>query len=580
MNAQPETSTELYQDGEIIFLEGSSGDLAYIVQSGEVEILRTQGDREVVLTKLGPGALFGEMTLLDGGQRSATARALGETQVQYVGQAELLNRLANDPDSAINVMKRMSANLRAANEQIVSVSLEASAEDVEEEEQPSWKDLLLPSRVSSTALIAEFQPDVVEIERRPVPALAMITLYTIIAFLVVMLAWMSFASFETVISSNGRVTSNVPNISIEVSEASVVRGIHVGVGEQIKKGDRLLTLDVTNTEADLHANQAQLMQLEAEIARLRAEFDDRKQLVDTTDPLQQALFRTRLSEHEVRISNFDGSLRNLGQALSSAKTDASLLREQLAITSELETARRELYEEEIGSLVSYLGTKNDRLRLERELANIERNVKSVQAEIDAKEGEKSSYLSARQAQIASELSVLSRERDVLREEEKKLRLRRDNIEVTAQTDGVVLNVADLSIGSMVSQGDLLVTLVPVDVPIEIAIDVNPKDISQIRVGDTANIKLEALPFQKHGNLEGQLNFISEDTLAMTLNGKEETVYRGRVIVTANHLTDVPENFRLINGMNTTVDIKVGERRLITYFLYPIARWLKTSFREP
>jgi CRP/FNR family transcriptional regulator, cyclic AMP receptor protein len=63
----------------VIFRQGDAGRVAYFVESGAVEILRMIDGREVVLDLVGPGQFFGELALLDGGERAATARAVGHT---------------------------------------------------------------------------------------------------------------------------------------------------------------------------------------------------------------------------------------------------------------------------------------------------------------------------------------------------------------------------------------------------------------------------------------------------------------------------------------------------------------------
>jgi CRP-like cAMP-binding protein len=64
---------------DVIFRQGDAGRMAYFIESGAVEILRLNDGREVVLDVVGPGQFFGELALLDGGERAATARAIGHT---------------------------------------------------------------------------------------------------------------------------------------------------------------------------------------------------------------------------------------------------------------------------------------------------------------------------------------------------------------------------------------------------------------------------------------------------------------------------------------------------------------------
>jgi CRP-like cAMP-binding protein len=77
-------SEETYQDGEIIIEEGTSGDWVYIVQEGRVEISKMIGGKKFVMTTLGPGEVFGELSFLGGVERTATVRAIGATSVGVI----------------------------------------------------------------------------------------------------------------------------------------------------------------------------------------------------------------------------------------------------------------------------------------------------------------------------------------------------------------------------------------------------------------------------------------------------------------------------------------------------------------
>lgn len=79
--------------GDIIFNEGEEGTEAYIVIKGEVEIFRKIGNREIILATLGPGSIFGEMSLIDNQPRMASGRALSDTELLIISQRNLHYRI-------------------------------------------------------------------------------------------------------------------------------------------------------------------------------------------------------------------------------------------------------------------------------------------------------------------------------------------------------------------------------------------------------------------------------------------------------------------------------------------------------
>ena len=83
--------------GDVLFKEGDLGDVAYVVESGVIEISRFTGEEYVTLRELEAGALFGELALIDNQPRSAIARAATDAVVREVGKDDFLQYLKSSP---------------------------------------------------------------------------------------------------------------------------------------------------------------------------------------------------------------------------------------------------------------------------------------------------------------------------------------------------------------------------------------------------------------------------------------------------------------------------------------------------
>ena len=97
--------------GETLFREGDTGDIMFVVKSGEMAIKF----RDVFLEKVGRGGIFGEMALVDGGSRSATAMALSDTLLIPIDRARFLDLVKDDPTFALHVLAVLADRLRAMN---------------------------------------------------------------------------------------------------------------------------------------------------------------------------------------------------------------------------------------------------------------------------------------------------------------------------------------------------------------------------------------------------------------------------------------------------------------------------------
>jgi CRP/FNR family transcriptional regulator len=103
--------------GHVVFSEGDTGDRLFIVIEGKVKISRAANDgRENLLTVLGPGEMFGELSLFDPGSRTATATAVTESTLASLDHDDLRPLLLDQPAVAVQLLRALAQRLRRTNE--------------------------------------------------------------------------------------------------------------------------------------------------------------------------------------------------------------------------------------------------------------------------------------------------------------------------------------------------------------------------------------------------------------------------------------------------------------------------------
>ncbi len=108
--------------GEVLFHEGDPGDKLYIVTDGKVKLGRSSSDgRENLLAILGPGQMFGELSLFDPGPRSATVTAVTETSFLSLSHDDLLRWLEGRPGVSLGLLAQLAARLRKTNEVVADL---------------------------------------------------------------------------------------------------------------------------------------------------------------------------------------------------------------------------------------------------------------------------------------------------------------------------------------------------------------------------------------------------------------------------------------------------------------------------
>src|SRR5581483_6556683 len=103
-----------YARGDIIFQQGDPGDTLYVIESGEVKVVLSSADgREAILTILGPGHFFGELSLLDSEPRSADVIAKEDCSLLALHRKDFQEFLGGHPHAAIKLLAVLSRRLRA-----------------------------------------------------------------------------------------------------------------------------------------------------------------------------------------------------------------------------------------------------------------------------------------------------------------------------------------------------------------------------------------------------------------------------------------------------------------------------------
>jgi NTE family protein len=108
---------ERYRKGEVVFVEGGSGDSMYLIESGQVKVISDMDGEERLFAYLGPGNFFGEMALLLGEPRSATVKVDIDAELWVLHKADMDELLEQHPPIAVTISRELSRRLREADQQ-------------------------------------------------------------------------------------------------------------------------------------------------------------------------------------------------------------------------------------------------------------------------------------------------------------------------------------------------------------------------------------------------------------------------------------------------------------------------------
>ncbi len=429
----------------------------------------------------------------------------------------------------------------------------------------------------------DFLPDADEIERTPIALGIPVTLYSLLSLFVLMVLWAALAEVDMVVSTKGRLVSTTPNIVIQPIETAQIDSLDVTVGQVVRKGQVLATLDPTVVGADVSQLRDRLKSLEAQADRLRAEIDGKAfgGRANPHESLQGSLDLEKLAGQKARVLRFDENISRLKSSISSNAVEIVSLERRYQSLKEIEGMNEQLVEKQFQSRRALLESRDKRLEVERELVSLRNRANEMQRELAGAEADKSAFIKESRQKALEELVSVQREKDSLAEQLVKADRRTRFISIEAPVDSVVLEVAKRSKGSVIREAETFITLVPLDAPLEAEIRINASEIATVATGDPVRVKIDAFPFQKHGLVQGKLTKLSQDTVNSdeNLKGISSAYYLARVEIGEVKLRNLDKPLRLMPGMSIGGEIVVGKRSILSYVMYPVMQTRDEALNE-
>jgi len=434
----------------------------------------------------------------------------------------------------------------------------------------------------------DFLPDADEIERRPLPAVARYTLHVLLLAFVGFIVWASISKVDMIVTARGKLVNPQANIVVQPLETSIIRTIDVRVGQVVKKGEQLATLDATFTQADESQLRTRLESLNTQLASLEAELTGRgaagpRAGTSTQDSqIQSRLASERRSTYLSQLRRQQESIGRLQSSLETARRDEEALANRVKVLREMSTMTEDLVDKKLAVRSRMLETQDRLLEAQRSMEMARNRQIELQRELAAVQAEKASFETGWRQRLLEEQLTISRERDAVNDQLQKASLRQSMVVLTAPADAVVLEVAALSQGSIVREAEPFFTLVPMNAELEAQVQIDSRDVGYLRAGNRTVVKVDAFPFQKHGMLIGQLRTISQDAFRRQSSDPSnlDNYYQGRVAIPAPKLERLPEGAGLMPGMTLSAEIHVGERTIMSYLLWPMTKAFTESIREP
>lgn len=420
----------------------------------------------------------------------------------------------------------------------------------------------------------EFRPLLVEIEERPLNPLGRALLWTIIIFMVITSLWLFFAKIDVVVSARGKVIPHGEIKVLQPIETGVISKILVKEGEYVTKGQILMEIDPSVTETNLESKQHNLEVLQVETARLSALIDEKPLIIpsDTKDAAlistQQLIYTSTKSAYDQQVALLSEQRMQAHEQMVAAEVDkerlkqlyASALREEQNLEKVLDIIARSEYEK----------AKNERESYEKQVVIKEHEILQLKAKIQELDEQKTLIREEYKNKLLAELTQKDKEATMLSVEIEAIEFKSAKQRLRAPVDGYVGKLMVHTVGGVVTPAEKLISLVPKEAPLIIKATVLNQDIGFIKKGMITAVKVDTFDFQKYGLIDGKVMHISDDAIE---DEKMGPVYEVYIEPTKHSLIVEGEELYLNSGMSVTAELKVGKRRIIEFFVYPLIKYL-------
>jgi hemolysin D len=447
----------------------------------------------------------------------------------------------------------------------------------------------LSPKPNDLTVVKRFHSETEAIRHGDEPRIAKMTVWVLSGFMVTLLAVMAIARMDRVVSSSGKI---VPTHQLNVYQAldpSIIRTIDVREGEEVAKGQKLASLDPTFAAADVKQLQLQIIGLDAQIARDEAQLADKPLVFPaSTDPdlvryqaMNKSYYDQQVAQYKAELDSFDAKIKQTEATVQKYQTDKDAYQSRSDIAKKIEDMRTVLAEHGSGSELNKLISQDQHIDLVRNLDYDNNSLTEAKQTLASTNSDKQAFIQQWRMNLSQDLVAARGSLDTAKAQLEKAVKHQDLVQWAAEEPSIVLTVAKLSVGSVLKGGDQLLTLMPMDTPLEAEGNVASRDVGFVRAGDHCTLKIEAFNYMEHGTAEGQVRWISDDAFTTDDDGKPvDPYYKVHCSIDETHFINVGPNFRLIPGMTLTADMKVGTRSVLTYVLGGVMRVFGESMREP
>ena len=403
-------------------------------------------------------------------------------------------------------------------------------------------------------------------------------------------AWATLVPLASAVVAAGSlvVQSNVKKV--QHPTGGIVAQIAAHDGMHVNAGDLLVRLDATQARAGFEMVAKELDEVRIRIARLVAERDGLDAptlpatLADRTADAEvgarfaseESLFVARATARKNQKDLLASRVVQLGQQIdglqAQVKSNAS---EVDLIMGELQGAQT-LFAKGLAPVTRINSLQRELARLQGERGHFQSSIAETQSKIGEAKLQIIRVDQDFRADVLKDLREAEGKEAELAERQVAARDVRDRIDIRAPTAGIVHELAVHTIGGVIKAGEVVMEIVPDAGDLQVEARLSPKDVDQVRVGQSTLVRFSALSQRTTPQLSGVVSYVSADT---THDQQSNVAYYTVRVTLPEEAHRELAGLQLVSGMPAEIFVETGSRTMLSYLLKPIADQLRRAFSE-
>lgn len=407
-------------------------------------------------------------------------------------------------------------------------------------------------------------------------------LFAIFFVILLAVALASQAEIDIVVSARGELLLESDVEKVQHLEGGILEDMLIRKGDLVFEGQVIARLKSLDRNSQLATVNTEIIQLELEaihyqglITGVRPDFSPYLTDYPALVKINSEAFEKEFNKNQSNEQLITHDITHKSALIASMQARRESSSNQLALIEKQLTIKQTLYQEEMASYLDVLNMQVQQSNMIREIENLDESIMSETFALNKLKKQFKDLIENRNAEYQSQLTQINKDLKLKIISKPQFDDKVERLVVYSPINGTVDKVHFNFESAVISPGEGIADIVPLNNQLHGEIKVPRKDMGFIEKGQQVKVKLDTYNFTKYGFVNGQVKSISRSSY----EEKDEEFYLVEILLEQNFLERNGTKYKLSPYMEFTADIKTGSRRVIDYVVKPVMSAIEDAFDE-